>query len=166
MPGSFFSGQNNETNSLFTYDIANRSFYFDKSFTPIFFNANLSIMFPDSEDRREAQNICYQNNETDPNPTQRRQCYFDYKATGDSSLAQATSASEAEIQETRSILGIHFNYVNQPCCFRCVFKKNTLLLIVSITQMHLNSEHIRCFLFRIMVKCALNLMQLVTYVVI
>lgn len=102
-------GQNNENNSLFTYDNGTSwSSYVDTNFMPIFFNANLTIMFPNADDRKTAQDVCYKVNETDPDPTQRRLCYYDLKATGQISLAQGTSNAKAEVDNTQNALGNYY----------------------------------------------------------
>lgn len=96
---------------MFTYDNGTSwSSYVDTNFMPIFFNANLTIMFPDEAERKTAQDVCYKVNETDPDPTQRRLCYFDLKATGQTSLAQGTSNAQAEVENTQNALGNNFFY--------------------------------------------------------
>lgn len=108
-----FLGQNNENNSLFTYDNGTSwSSYVDTNFMPIFFNANLTIMFPDDADRKVAQDVCYKVNETDPDPTQRRLCYFDLKATGQTSLALGTSNAKAEVDNTQTALGNYYFFLS------------------------------------------------------
>lgn len=94
---------------MFTYDNGTSwSSYVDTNFMPIFFNANLTIMFPDDADRKVAQDVCYKVNETDPDPTQRRLCYFDLKATGQTSLALGTSNAKAEVDNTQTALGNYY----------------------------------------------------------
>ncbi|KAK3103588.1 hypothetical protein FSP39_020372 [Pinctada imbricata] len=97
--------QNNETNTLFSYPGGgNWSNFIDAAFSPIFFDSDLTVMFPNATERTLAQDTCYQTGQTDPDPTQRRQCYFDFKVTGDATLAQGTSASQASLEQTQQSL--------------------------------------------------------------
>jgi len=48
-------------------------------FRPTFFNANLTVMFPDADKRRAAIALCNNRNTEDENPELRKECYFDYK---------------------------------------------------------------------------------------
>ena len=57
----------------------NWSDYNDPTFKPVFFNPDLTIMFPDSSKRIEAINACNPGgNGVDDSPDDRRECYFDF----------------------------------------------------------------------------------------
>lgn len=96
----------NET-TLFTYEVGYSWHSFvNTSIRPVFFNANLSVMFPNDTERSLAISTCYGQGADDPSPVDRRECYFDFKMTGNANLAQATSAAKAESESTRANLGM------------------------------------------------------------
>lgn len=104
-----FTGQNNETNTLFTYGgsaaNANWTSHIDKSYTPVFFNANLTVMFPNAAKRSTAISLCNSGKSTDSDPEKRKECYFDFKVTENAAVASSTSNTKAELAETQSTLG-------------------------------------------------------------
>ena len=51
--------------------------YNDQTFEPVFFNPNLTIMFPEPELRAEAISICNNGSTSDDFPEENRECYFD-----------------------------------------------------------------------------------------
>lgn len=53
--------------------------YNEPDFVPIFFNADLTVMFPDEDERAAAIALCNDGQATDNDPSERRECYFDYK---------------------------------------------------------------------------------------
>lgn len=53
--------------------------YNDAAFTPTFFDADLTVMFPDADKRTLAIALCNNDAATDDTPEDRRECYFDYK---------------------------------------------------------------------------------------
>jgi len=77
----------------------------DLTFTPVFFNPNLTAMFPVEADRTQAQNICYQNGQTDPDPSANRACYFDFAVLKDETLAQSTANGIKKVAEEQVALG-------------------------------------------------------------
>ena len=52
--------------------------YSDPTFEPVFFNPNLTIMFPDSSTRKTAISTCNGGALIDDSPEDRRECYFDF----------------------------------------------------------------------------------------
>ena len=56
----------------------NWSDYNDPTFEPEFFNANLTVLFPDADKRATAIGLCNGGAATDDNPEARRECYFDF----------------------------------------------------------------------------------------
>ena len=53
--------------------------YNDPSFEPVFFNANLTVMFPDLATQSEAISACNpEGGGVDDSPEDRRECYFDF----------------------------------------------------------------------------------------
>ncbi|OWF55878.1 Fibrillin-3 [Mizuhopecten yessoensis] len=91
--------------TLFTDANGNPEFItVNSSIRPMFFVSNLTVMFPNDTERSLAISTCYGLGPEDPDPTQRKECYFDFKVTGDSSLAQATSAAKAETESNRANL--------------------------------------------------------------
>lgn len=77
----------------------------DLTFVPVFFNPNLTVMFPDDADRTQAQDICYKVGETDPDPTANRECYFDFAVLKDADLAQTTANGIKKVAEEQKTLG-------------------------------------------------------------
>lgn len=78
----------------------------DLTFTPIFFNPDLTVMFPDSTKRTTAQNLCYIDGGTDPDPSVRRECYFDFAVFEDPNLAISTVQDINSVVETQEALGL------------------------------------------------------------
>ena len=75
-------------------------------------------MFPNATERAAAIVACNPPGPTDPNPTANKECYFDFAVTGDASLAQGTSGSKAEVQNTQSDLGsMKICCIYIPCLF-------------------------------------------------
>ena len=56
----------------------NWSDYNDPTFEPVFFNANLTALFPEKAKRDKAIGLCNGGAATDDNPEARRECYFDF----------------------------------------------------------------------------------------
>ena len=52
--------------------------YNDPTFEPVFFNPDLTVMFPDSSMRETAISTCNGGAATDDSPEDRRECYFDF----------------------------------------------------------------------------------------
>jgi hypothetical protein len=106
---SFPEGQNNASTTLFTYgdspNNTNWASHVDTAYTPVFFNANLTIMFPDPSKRSTAISACNKGAASDPDPVQRRECYFDFKVTENAALASSTSDTKSALAETQSTLG-------------------------------------------------------------
>lgn len=104
-----FTGQNTKNNSLFTYggsaSNANWTSHIDTSYTPVFFNANLTVMFPDPSKRSTAISTCNSGKSTDSDPEKRKECYFDFKVTENAALAASTSNTKTALAETQSALG-------------------------------------------------------------
>ncbi|XP_056001709.1 uncharacterized protein LOC125655815 [Ostrea edulis] len=100
--------QNDENATLFTYDGSpnntNWASHVDTAYTPVFFNANLTIMFPDPAKKTQAINTCNKGASTDSDPEKRRECYFDFKVTENAALASATSDTKTALAETQSTL--------------------------------------------------------------
>ncbi|XP_052780549.1 mucin-like protein [Mya arenaria] len=81
-----------EADSLFLYKAGESySSINDLTFTPVFFNPDLTVMFPNTTERQTAQDICYQAGGTDPNPAENSECYFDFAVLKDETLAQNTA---------------------------------------------------------------------------
>uniref|UniRef100_K1QGK1 Fibrillin-2 n=1 Tax=Magallana gigas TaxID=29159 RepID=K1QGK1_MAGGI len=103
-----FEGQNTENNTLFTYggsaSNANWTSHIDTSYTPVFFNANLTVMFPDPSKRSTAISTCNSGKSTDSDPEKRKECYFDFKVTENAALAASTSDTKTALAETQSAL--------------------------------------------------------------
>lgn len=78
----------------------------ETGYTPIFFNADLTIMFPDPLVRDQAQSACYQTGQTDPNPSLRRECYYDYAVLGEA-VALATANNLQKVTDAQSVLGMN-----------------------------------------------------------
>ncbi|XP_052261338.1 mucin-like protein [Dreissena polymorpha] len=94
-----------EAESLFTYKTGETwASMKDDSFTPKFFNPNLEIMFPNATERTNAQNICYKTAQTDPDPSARRECYFDFAVLKDATLAQNTANNIQKVTEEQTAL--------------------------------------------------------------
>lgn len=93
-------------NSLFTYSSGSWSDYTNDAFVPIFFNPDLSIMFPDPAKRQQAQDLCYQRGGTDPKPEARRECYFDYKVTDNTEAGAATAGAKSKAEEQQKLLSM------------------------------------------------------------
>jgi hypothetical protein len=109
------TGQNTETNTLFTYDGTqsenlNWANHTDPNYQPVTFNADLTVMFPDASKRNLAISTCNGGASTDTNPVARRECYFDFKVTENANLAAATSETKTALEETQSALGIYTIY--------------------------------------------------------
>ena len=51
------------------------------TFVPVFFNADLTVMFPNEQERTAATKLCNSNQPTDDTPEVRRECYFDFKVS-------------------------------------------------------------------------------------
>lgn len=101
-----FLGRVAEVDSLFLYDNGdNYTTINDLTFTPVFFNPNLTVMFPVEADRTQAQDICYNVGETDPDPSANRECYFDFAVLKDADLAQSTANSIKKVAEEQVALG-------------------------------------------------------------
>lgn len=49
----------------------------DDTFTPVYFNSNLTVMFTDADERANAISVCNGGASTDETPEDRRECYFD-----------------------------------------------------------------------------------------
>lgn len=55
---------------------------YNPDFIPTFFNSDLSVMFPDTTERETAIRTCYDSTaDSDPAPTERKECYFDFKVS-------------------------------------------------------------------------------------
>ena len=48
------------------------------NFTPVFFNPDLTIMFPDADLRAAAISTCNKGAARDDSPVDNRECYFDF----------------------------------------------------------------------------------------
>ena len=105
----FLAGQNTNGNTLFTYggspNNTDWNSHIDTAYTPVFFNANLTVMFPDSSKRSTAISLCNSGKSTDTDPVKRKECYFDFKVTENAALASSTSDTKAALAETQSALG-------------------------------------------------------------
>ncbi|XP_061167956.1 serine-rich adhesin for platelets-like [Saccostrea echinata] len=100
--------QNNASNTLFTYDGGDNntawSSHIDSSYTPVFFNADLTVMFTNASKRAAAISTCNNGESTDSDPEKRRECYFDFKVTENAALASSTSDTKTALVETQSTL--------------------------------------------------------------
>nr|XP_022299294.1 uncharacterized protein LOC111108065 [Crassostrea virginica] len=100
--------QNTNGNTLFTYggspNNTDWNSHIDTAYTPVFFNANLTVMFPDSSKRSTAISLCNSGKSTDTDPVKRKECYFDFKVTENAALASSTSDTKAALAETQSAL--------------------------------------------------------------
>jgi len=93
-----------ETTTLFTYANGyNWTTYNDVSFTPVFFNPNLTAMFGDATGVAEAETVC-NGGAVDTNPEARRECYFDFLVTANQAAAAATVAAAGALAEETSAL--------------------------------------------------------------
>ena len=105
----FLAGQNTNGNTLFTYggspNNTDWNSHIDTAYTPVFFNANLTVMFPDSSKRSTAISLCNSGKSTDTDPVKRKECYFDFKVTENAALASSTSDTKTALAETQSALG-------------------------------------------------------------
>lgn len=101
-----FIGRVGEVDSLFLYDNGDTySSINDLTFVPVFFNPNLTIMFPDDADKTQAQDICYEVGQEDPEPEARRECYFDFAVLKDADLAKSTANGIKKVAEEQITLG-------------------------------------------------------------
>jgi hypothetical protein len=104
--------------TLFTYggspNNTDWSSHVDTAYTPVFFNANLTIMFPDPAKRSTAIKTCNSGAASDSDPEKRRECYFDFKVTENAALASATSATKTALAATQSALGKFFFLHYEP----------------------------------------------------
>ena len=71
-------------------------------------------MFPDSDERTTAQNLCYNQSQTDPDPSLRKECYFDFAVTKDASLALSTTENLQAVAEEQVTLG-KVSYFYRKC---------------------------------------------------
>lgn len=119
---SFNLGRTTAENSLFTYispdnwDLKN-----DPTFTPLFWVADLEIMFPNTAKRLQAVRLCYNSDATvaiDPSPESRRPCYYDYAVTDSEVIAAATGGKANEIALEKTIVG-----ENIMCILRMFLRK-------------------------------------------
>ena len=100
-----------EADSLFDYTGVSGTYisYNDVAFEPMFFNPNLTVMFPDDANRLQAVQLCYNATATsadsDTDPTARRECYYDFAATADSALAEQTIVLSTQIEDDQQQLG-------------------------------------------------------------
>ncbi|KAK2160224.1 hypothetical protein NP493_1661g00003 [Ridgeia piscesae] len=104
------SWHNTEATSLFAYTTGSWSDYTDPTFTPIFFNKDLAVMFPDETLRLTAVRLCYNSTAPtafDPTPEVRRACYFDYKVTNSEEAARDANTGTAEYQKEKSNVENH-----------------------------------------------------------
>ena len=110
----FLAGQNTNGNTLFTYggspNNTDWNSHIDTAYTPVFFNANLTVMFPDSSKRSTAISLCNSGKSTDTDPVKRKECYFDFKVTENAALASSTSNTKTALAETQSALGEFYIY--------------------------------------------------------
>ncbi|XP_067950366.1 uncharacterized protein [Watersipora subatra] len=98
------SWMTNSSNSLFSYSTGSWSDYNNDSFVPVFFNPDLTVMFPDSAKRTQAINLCNGGSNTDDTPEDRRECYFDYLVTGNEAAAQATVSAAEDLATEKQAL--------------------------------------------------------------
>ncbi|XP_062578222.1 mucin-like protein [Saccostrea cucullata] len=97
--------QNTESSTLFTYSGSDTwNTHIDNSYTPVFFNPDLTVMFSDGNKRSTAISTCNGGASTDDNPELRRECYFDFKVTENAALASSTSETKNALEETKSTL--------------------------------------------------------------
>ena len=68
----------NATVCVCTADGRSWAVYNDQTFEPVFFNSNLTIMFPEPELKAEAIFICNNGSTSDDFPEENRECYFDF----------------------------------------------------------------------------------------
>ncbi|KAI0239341.1 Mucin-like protein [Lamellibrachia satsuma] len=104
------SWQNTEATSLFAYTSGTWSDYTDSSFTPLFFNKDLAVMFPDEARRLTAVRLCYNSSVTsavDPSPEIRRACYFDYKVTNSEEAGRDANTGTTDYQKEKSSVENH-----------------------------------------------------------
>ena len=109
------SGRVLEADSLFTLSGGDTfsSVNNDAGYTPIFFNPDLTVFIPDSTTRDQAQTLCYNSAQSDyvagqddPNPSSRRECYFDFRVTGDSAIASNTADGMKVVADTQTTYGM------------------------------------------------------------
>lgn len=92
--------------SFFTYiDDETWETFNDLDFIPVFFNQDLSVMFPDDSVRTQAIFICNDEGQVDLNPTERKECYYDFAVLKDADLAKATSNSLNATDYIQAALG-------------------------------------------------------------
>ena len=103
-----------EADSLFTLDGGDTfsSVNDDTGYTPVFFNSDLTVFIPDSNLRDQAQTLCYNSaqpdyvvGQDDPNPSSRRECYFDFRVTGDPAIASNTADGMKVVADTQTAYG-------------------------------------------------------------
>ena len=94
-----------------TFSTANN----DAGYTPIFFDPELTVFIQDSNLRQQAQTLCYNSaqpdyvpGQDDPNPSARRECYFDFRVTGDEAIASNTADGMKVVADTQSQYGNYF----------------------------------------------------------
>ena len=106
----WLAGTNSESNSLFSYTAERPwSSYRNTSFEPIKYSKNLTELFPDETLRQQAISACFSGSTVDPNPEERRECYYDFRVTLDTSFAADTVAATAQLLEYAAILGNKIN---------------------------------------------------------
>ena len=107
---STVSGRVEEANSLFTYSGGDTytTMNNDAGYTPLFFNSDLTVMFPNSTIRNLAIALCYSSGSTDPNPSLRRECYYDYAVLENPVLAEHTLNGLGAIYDTQSTYGKYY----------------------------------------------------------
>ena len=95
----FFSGQINESQSLFTYaQNENASTYAIPDFTPMFGD---NITWQNETIRKEAEALCGNDNE----------CLFDVASTNDLSVGLATKDIGSQLSKELKTLGMTFLYL-------------------------------------------------------
>ncbi len=100
------AGRNSVEDTLFTYATGTWYSHVDNTFSPLFFNEDLTVFFTDPVERLEAVRLCYRSDaDEDPLPKPRAPCYYDFFVTKDRNIANGTLTAETGYEQVQQILG-------------------------------------------------------------
>ena len=93
--------------SLFTYDDHPHSYYNPIGFEPVFYSGDLVTMFPAESERLSAVRLCLEDSTAteDPEPNERKQCYYDLMMTGSHDIALDTKRTSEGFVWMGTLLG-------------------------------------------------------------